>query len=82
MALQYLKDNYNNTTAVVVPISDWEKITQTHQDINLLLESTIETRKKTMKDFRGCISNETAKAMQEQVIQSRDEWEKRLNKQF
>jgi hypothetical protein len=82
MTLQYLKDNYNNTTAVVVPISDWEKITQTHRDINLMLEPTIDAPKKTMKDFRGCISDETAKAMHEQVIQSRNEWEERLNKQF
>jgi hypothetical protein len=82
MALQYLKDNYNNTTAVVVPISDWEKITQAHQDINLLLEPTIDTPKKTMKDFRGCISDETAKTMHEHVLQSRNEWEERLNKQF
>ena len=80
MALQYLKDNYNNTTAVVVPISDWEKITQAHQDINLLVESDKKTPKKTMKDFRGCLSDETAKLMQEAVVNSKNEWDERLHK--
>ena len=82
MTLQYLKDNHNNTTAVVIPISDWEKITRTHQDINLMLQPVVEVPKKTMKDFRGCISDETAKALHEHVIQSRNEWEERLDKQF
>ena len=82
MTLQYLKDNYNNTTAVVVPIQVWEKITKTHKDINLMLEQKTETPKKTMKDFRGFISDETAKVMHEHVIQARNEWEERLNKQF
>ena len=82
MPLQYLKDNYNNTTAVVVPKDDWEKIVQTHKDINLMLEPATKTPKKTMKDFRGCISDETAKAFHGNVIQSRNEWDERLNKQF
>ena len=38
MILQYLKDNDDTTMAVVISISDWEKITQTHQDINLMIE--------------------------------------------
>ncbi|MCY7293482.1 MAG: hypothetical protein LH615_14995 [Ferruginibacter sp.] len=82
MALQYLIDNLNNTTAVVVPIGDWEKIKQKHQDIDQLIEPVTENLKKTMKDFKGCISDETAKALYEHVIHSRNEWEERLNKQF
>ncbi len=81
MPLQYLKDKDNNTTAVVIPISDWERIVKTHQDINLLLQSKTEVSKKTMKDFRGCISDETANALHEHVKQSRNEWEERLNNQ-
>ena len=46
MPLQYLKDNYNNTTAVVVPISDWEKITKAHQDIKLMLQPSTDAEKK------------------------------------
>jgi hypothetical protein len=67
---------------VVIPISDWEKIIETHQDINLMLQAQKETPKKNNEDFRGCISDETAKALHEHVLQSRNEWEERLNKQF
>lgn len=82
MPLQYLKDKHNKTTAVVIPIREWEKIIKTHEDINLILQPQTHLPKKTMKDFRGCISDETANALHEHVMQSRDEWEERLNKQF
>lgn len=82
MPLQYLKDKHNKTTAVVIPIREWEKIIETHEDINLILQPQTHLSKKTMKDFRGCISDETANALLEHVMQSRDEWEERLNKQF
>lgn len=75
MPLQYLKDKNNNTTAVVIPISDWEKITQAHQDINLLLQTKKEAPK-NMKpsDYRGCISSETADKLNAHIEQSRYEW--------
>ena len=47
-----------------------------------MLQPSVEVPKKTMKDFRGCISDETAKVLHEHVILSRNEWEERLNKQF
>jgi hypothetical protein len=75
MTLQYLKDNYNNTTAVVIPISDWEKITRTHQDINLMLEIKNDMPKKLKpSDFRGCISSQTADNLNAHIEQSRTEW--------
>ena len=37
---------------------------------------------KTMKDYLGAISNETAISMHEEVKTSRDSWEERLKKQF
>ena len=61
MPLQYLKDNYNNTTAVVVLISDWEKITKAHQNIKLMLQPSTDAKKKIKpSDYRGCISAATA----------------------
>jgi len=75
MTLQYLKDNYNNTTAVVIPISDWEKITRTHQDINLMLDIKKDNAKKLKpSDFRGCISSQTADNLNAHIEQSRTEW--------
>jgi hypothetical protein len=33
MNLQYLQDNHGNTTAVVVPIEDWNKFTEKYNDL-------------------------------------------------
>ena len=75
MALQYLKDDHNNTTAVVVPTSDWGKIIYAHQDINLMLipEKNGDTKIKA-SDYRGCISKETADKLNAHTEQSRNEW--------
>jgi hypothetical protein len=52
MPLQYLKNNNDITTAVVIPISDWEKITRAHQDINLMIEvKTTNSQKSYPSDF-------------------------------
>ena len=75
MPLQYLKDNYNNTTAVVVPIRDWEKITKAHQDINLMLQPSTDAEKKIKpSDYRGCISAATADKINAHIEQSRNKW--------
>lgn len=77
MALQYLKDNHNKTTAAVIPISDWEKITQTHQDIYLILQPKPAAKnKKKPSDFGGCISSETADKLNAHIEPSRNEWNK------
>lgn len=75
MPIQYLKDNNNNTIAVVIPISEWERITQVHQDIILMFRPKIKTSKKMKpSDYRGCISSETADEFIAHIQQSRTEW--------
>ena len=79
MPLQYLKDKNNNTTAVVIPISDWEKITRDHQDINLMFQPKRKSPH-SMKpsDYRGCISSETADKLIAHIEQSRNEWDNNI----
>ena len=36
MNLQYIQDNNGNTTAVVVPIEEWNKITEKYTDVEEL----------------------------------------------
>lgn len=77
MNLQYLKDNNNTTTAVVIPISDWEKITQTHQDINLMIEKKqAKSSKSKPSDFFGTLTKEDGEKMQSYINKSRNEWER------
>ena len=77
MNLQYLKDNNNTTTAVVIPISDWEKITQTHKDINLIIEGKPAKQSKTKpSDFFGTLTIEDGEKMHSYITKSRNEWER------
>jgi hypothetical protein len=36
MSLQYLQDNNGNTTAVVVPIDEWNRFTEKYKDLEEL----------------------------------------------
>ena len=36
MPLQYITDNTGAHTAVVIPINEWEKLTQKHKDLKIL----------------------------------------------
>lgn len=77
MILQYLKDNDDTTMAVVISISDWEKITQTHQDINLMIEvKTTNSQKSKPSDFFGTLTKEDGERMQAHITKSRNEWER------
>lgn len=76
MSIQFLKDKDDKTIAVVIPLRDWEEIIKTHPDINLMLQPQTDVPKKTMKDFRGCISSETADKLNAHIKQSRNEWER------
>lgn len=81
MHLQLIQDGQGHNTGVYIPINDWKAIVDTHQDLKTLVN--IEpTPKKTMKDFLGCISNETAEALHKEVLLQRNEWDERLKKQF
>ena len=77
MTLQYLKDNNDTTTAVVIPISDWEKITRTHQDIKLMIEvKKTNSQKSKPSDFFGTLTKEDGERMQAHITKSRNEWER------
>ncbi len=80
MPLQYLKDSDNNTTAVVIPIRDWEQITQIHEDINLMLQHKTSAAKKLRpSDYRGFISKETADKLNTLIEQSRNKQSKKIS---
>ena len=75
MPLQYLKDDHNKTTAVVIPISDWERVTKIHQDIDSILRQREHTKADVKpSDYRGCISEATADKINLHIEQSRREW--------
>ena len=74
MPMQYIKDNNDITTAVVIPIEEWKSITKKHTDLASLEKQVSEKRKKA-SDFKGILSPELTEALQKHVQQSRQEWD-------
>ncbi len=81
MGLQLIKDGYGNNTGVFVPMTDWDKLAQKHQELNELVAIKPAPKKK-LSELAGTLSKETAEAMQQYVEQDRNEWEERLKNQF
>jgi hypothetical protein len=78
--LQYISDYTGKHTAVVIPISEWEKIVRKYSDLKLLEGDSpgvdVIHGVSTMGDFAGTLSPETADALLTYVEQSRGEWDK------
>ena len=81
MSLQVIKDGSGKNTGVFVPMSDWEALTQKHEDLKLLVAIEPVCKRK-LSELAGTLSNDTAEDMLKYVAQSRSEWEDRLKKQF
>jgi hypothetical protein len=82
MQLQIIKDGYGNNTGVFVPMSDWNTLIQKHEDLRALVPMEPVAPKKKLSDLAGKLSKETADAMQQEIDESRNDWEERLKKQF
>ena len=78
MELQYLSDNNGKHTAVVIPIQDWEILTQKHEDLKSLETENIKpkSKKKLSEIFAGSLNltDKQYNEFQESVKQSRNEW--------
>lgn len=73
MNLQYISDTQGRHTAVVIPIEEWNKITEKHQDLKVM-----EKPGKKPSDYLGILDQETAQQMIEDIERSRDEWERTI----
>ena len=81
MRLQVIKDGHGNNTGIFVPITDWDTITQKHQDLKNLVNLEPVPKKK-LSQLAGCLSKETGEVMLKDVEERRNEWDERLKKQF
>lgn len=71
MELQYISDASGNHTAVVIPIKDWEELTNQYDALK-----NMENKANGIKpsDFEGAIPSDVADAMQAYVKTSRESW--------
>ena len=73
MDVQYVSDAQGNTTSVLIPIEDWNKIKDRYEEVK-----KAENPKKKPSDFEGCISKETAERMISDIEESRNQWERTI----
>ncbi len=82
MRLQVIQDGYGKNTGIFIPINDWNELTSKYDELKDLVAIEPKSRKNKLSELAGTLSHETAEAMQKYVIESRNEWEERLKKQF
>ena len=75
MSLQFISDDSGKTTAVVIPILEWESILQTHADLKKLAEAKKEKKKKP-SDFKGIFSHKEGHEFQKYLTKARKEWDR------
>lgn len=81
MPLQYITDTSGETTAVLIPINEWELITRKHEDLKSLETAAVKP-KVQLSTLAGKLSYKTAEAMLNYVEEGRNEWEERVKKQL
>lgn len=74
MPLQYVKNIEGETTAVMIPIEEWESITQKYTDLSTLEKSATGGKKKA-SDYKGILPLQVAEALHQHIQQSREEWD-------
>ena len=76
MPLQYLKDSSGITTAVVIPIEDWQKITDKYADLSELEKGSHSRQKPS--ELAGTLSTEGYAVLSREVKNARGEWERNI----
>ena len=81
MRLQIIQDGYGQNTGIFIPINDWLTIIQKYHELKALVNIEPVPKKK-LSQLAGKLSNETADALHKYVVDSRSDWEERIQKQF
>ena len=76
MSLQFLSDDSGKTTAVVIPIQEWENILQTHEDLKMLAGNGQKEKKLKPSDLKDIFSNKEAKEFHKYLTKVRKEWDR------
>ncbi len=74
MSLQFLSDDTGNKTAVVIPITEWEHILDTHEDLKKLAKPGQKAKKIKPSDFKNIFTKEEAVGFQDYLTKVRKEW--------
>ena len=70
MDLQYISDTEGKHTAVVIPIDEWNSLTDTYKELKTLEKP----KQKLSEKYAGKLPAEIADEMQLYITQGRNEW--------
>ena len=73
MNVQYLTDINGHKNAVLLALTDWDRI---QKDLEELEQLRMHPKQKLSERIRGTISKERAMELNEQLEQMRNEWER------
>jgi hypothetical protein len=76
--LQYVSDNTGETTAVLIPIKEWEAIVEKHSDLKNIEKSPTGKKKLKPSDYKGIFSEKDAKEFHKYLTKTRKEWERSI----
>ena len=74
MELQYISDDEGKPTAVIIPIDEWNRITDKHGDLKDLVEGSSIFQKNGTGQFRGILTPEEAALYHDHIKQARGKW--------
>jgi hypothetical protein len=77
MELQYISDNEGRHTAVIIPIAEWNNITEKHKDLKELTEGKI-TQINNAARFKGLLNEKEAVQYDEHLKKVRNEWDRNI----
>ncbi len=77
MELQYISDISGNHTAVVIPIDEWNNITDKHQDLKELV-GVKEIPSNNAARFKGLLTGEEADKYHKYLKKVRKEWDRNI----
>lgn len=70
MDLHYISDTEGRHTAVVIPIKEWNNLTDTYKELKTLEKP----KQKLSAKYAGKLSADVADQLQDYVTQGRNEW--------
>lgn len=73
MELQYVSDDQGHPTAVIVPIEEWNRISN-----NKMILPQKKLSKKKASDFRGIFTKEEGARVSDYINKVRSEWDRKI----
>lgn len=75
MDIKYIKDKKGKTSAVLIPIEEWERI---KQKLNKIQDIEGKNEKKPSEKFYGSISQKRADELHDELKKMRSEWDRKI----